>query len=109
MANATPLPRREDVERIVRDVLAQILAAGPRSETNSAANGQRVVSAKVVSVAELGEGLESVSQLIVPRGAVFTPAARDELRKHQIAVASDVGSQGPAKARHVVVGKSEVA
>jgi hypothetical protein len=40
-----------------------------------------VLTSKVVSLAEVEGKLKDVSRLVVTRGAVFTPTARDELRK----------------------------
>lgn len=48
------------------------------------------LTTKVVSATELEGRLTGVSQLVVPRGAVFTPAARDEIKKHGVTIASAV-------------------
>jgi hypothetical protein len=59
----------------------------------------------VVSAAELEGRLAGVTQLVVPRGAVFTPAARDEIKKFKVTVASAVEGNKPAGgvALHVAV------
>jgi len=106
---AAKSPRRTDVERIVREVLAEMGAAnGPSARAGERpSRGELVLSTKVISVAELTDRLDGISRLIVPRGAVFTPAARDELRKRQVAVASAVRAQGPTAAGRLVVGVAD--
>ncbi len=78
---------RADVERIVRQVLAELSRT---SATRTASGGELVLTKRVVSAADVEGRLNGVSRVVVQRGAVFTPAARDELRKHQVTVASAV-------------------
>jgi len=89
---ATKAPERTEVERIVREVLAKM--AGFETirplDKPASASEELVLENKVVSVADLTDRLGGVTRLVVPRGAIFTPAARDELRKRNIAVASRV-------------------
>jgi len=81
---------RTDVERIVRQVLAELsrgtagLGRAERSEV------ELVVEHAVVSLADVQGKLTGVTRLVVGRGAVITPAARDELNKHKVAIASRV-------------------
>jgi hypothetical protein len=85
-------PRRKDVERIVRQVLAE-LGSGRRSvSTNGESPGELVLISKVVSLADVEGRLGGVSRVVVAPGAVFTPAARDLLRKHNVAIASAVAA-----------------
>jgi hypothetical protein len=102
-------PRRTDVERIVREVLAAMGPSnGPSSRTGEeTSGGELVLSSKVISVAEVADRLDGISRLIVPRGAVFTPAARDELRKHHVSVASAVRANGATAAAGLVVGVAD--
>jgi hypothetical protein len=102
-------PWRTDVERIVREVLAEMGTSNGPSEHagEEASRGELVLSSKVISVAELADRLDGISRLIVPRGAIFTPAARDELRKHQVAVASAVPAKGATTAARLVVGVAD--
>ncbi len=100
-------PRRSEVEHIVREVLAQMAGSGGEITSGPSSGGELVLSAKVVCVAELKDRLNGISRLIVPRGAVFTPAARDELRKHQVAIASDARANPTAATRHLVVGVAD--
>ncbi len=88
--------RRAEVERMVRAVLGELNRAAARGtshgETEKHESGQTLVlTSKVVSLAEVEGKLKDVSRLVVPRGAVFTPAARDELRRFAVAVASATG------------------
>jgi hypothetical protein len=96
--------QRAAIEQIVRAVLEELRAGrttpsvtkqSPQASGLQAAGSQLTLSSKVVSVAELDGRLAGVTQLVVPRGAVFTPAARDEIKKHKLTVASVVE---PAKA-----------
>jgi len=79
--------QRDQIERIVREVLAELLQktspAGPASK-------ELIVSEKVISATQLEKQLAGVERLIVPRGAVITPMARDLLREKNVAVASAV-------------------
>jgi hypothetical protein len=103
MTNGGTKAARIDVERIVRQVLAQM--ADPSLE--GALGGELVLTSRVVSLAEVENRLNGVSRLVAPRGAVFTPAARDELRKHNVAIASAVPAAQPTDPVHLVVGVAE--
>lgn len=103
---ATSSARRADIERIVRQVLAELTAASPSVKTPSA-GGELVLSGKIVSVAELENRLRGVTRVVVQRGAIFTPAARDELRKHQVAIASAVPATKTAGGARLVLGVAE--
>ena len=99
--------RHAEVERIVRAVLGELTAAAARGtkskpvgETDSGRTLE--LTSKVVSLAEVEGKLKDVSRLVVPRGAVFTPAARDELRRFAIAVASATGGAKTEQARVVL-------
>lgn len=99
--------RRDEVERIVRAVLGELNVASARSakllETNDRNSGRTLVlTSKVVSLAELEGKLKDVTRLVVPRGAVITPAARDELRKFAVAVASATDGKTIARVRLVL-------
>jgi hypothetical protein len=101
------LPQHADVERIVRAVLSEMNAsnvsgAQPATRNGGVAERTLTLTSKVVSLAEVEGKLKDVSQLIVPRGAVFTPAARDELRKFAVAVASATNGKTNAKVRLVL-------
>jgi hypothetical protein len=93
--------QRTAIEQIVRAVLEELRAGrttpsvtkqSPPSTGLQTTGSQLTLSSKVVSVAELDGRLAGVTQLVVPRGAVFTPAARDEIKKHKLTVASVVES-----------------
>lgn len=94
-------PRRTDVEQIVRAVLAE-MTRPRRGATAPDAQGELVLTGKVVSLAEVEDRLHGVSRLVVPRGAVLTPAARDELRKHRVSIASAVTVASAAAPRVVL-------
>ena len=111
---ATRTPDRAEIERIVREVLAEMagLSTAKRVSKQTSTNTELVLENKVVSVADLADRLSGVARVVVPRGAVFTPAARDELRKHNIAIASQVGplanaAAGVIASRPLVVGVAD--
>jgi hypothetical protein len=89
--------QRAAVEQIVRAVLAELRSGHAPAKITTpqgASNTQLTLTSKVVSFRELEGRLTGITQLVVPRGAVFTPTARDELRKYKVTVASAVS---PAK------------
>jgi hypothetical protein len=104
-----------DIERLVREVLAELgLAPKPSEATRPApaetaapvatpsprpaeTPGELVVTARVVTLAELGERLTPVRRLVVSPQAIVTPSVRDELRRRKIelVVGQPAGSPAP--------------
>lgn len=105
-----------DVEKVVREVLAELGLAPPSSgeaaqgtdasgsaarSASSAAGtapvaarsgeteGELVVLSHVVTMAELEGRLEGVRRLVVPPQAVVTPLVRDELHRKNVALVYD--------------------
>ena len=94
-----------DIDKVVREVLAQ-LGLAPQGDSAPAAqpdvikttddagqpaasqegNDELVVSARVVTMTELGNRIERVRRVVVPMQAVVTPSVRDELRRKNIAL-----------------------
>ncbi len=84
----------EQIERIVREVLASLPAPGGSSSIVPAAaakaekpTGQLSLSGKLITLAQLDKRLDGVQQVVVRRGAIVTPAAKDLLQERKIAVA----------------------
>ena len=76
----------------------------PNPQSPTPCPGELVIHSRVVTLAELTR-LEGVRQLVVPRGAVVTPAVQDELRRLGIGVVeSDQAAGEPAVAIRIVVG-----
>ena len=124
------MERSNDVERIVREVLAELgqapgetaraapTGASPRSTPATpeprtpipdsrspipeACNGQLVVTAQVVTLSEVEGRLDGVRQLVVPPRAVITPAARDELLQRNIHLVY-AEAKSPASVRLVML------
>ncbi len=96
--------QRAHVERIVRELLAEVLRTSPEE---SSSKGELRVAAKVVSARELEGRLGGIERLIVSRGAVITPAARDLLKERNIAVASAVEQRTTSAGRRLVLGVAE--
>lgn len=108
------------VERIVRDVLARFEISSvdnngdgesDQSKTSKAQNrGEVLLDAKVVSVEQLNGKLDGARQVIVRRGAIVTPAARDLLRARGIEIGwrVDSGKQSIQQAARGVLGVAEI-
>ena len=86
----------QDIERIVTEVMRRLLASGVQVQPDPGSlSGNGSVTAKtatytvtehVVSLAVLEGHLENLKRLVVGARAVVTPAVRDVLRKHDIAL-----------------------
>ncbi|MDE0736044.1 MAG: hypothetical protein OSB47_09490 [Pirellulaceae bacterium] len=85
-----------DIERIVTEVLRRLQASGVRVQldpgslpgiaSDSAKTATYTVTEHVVSLAVLEGHLENLQRLVVGARAVVTPAVRDALREHDIAL-----------------------
>jgi hypothetical protein len=105
------------VEEIVREVLRRLstqqnVASAKAVEASmSSANGsgELVVQQRVVTLAEVDGQLGSITQLVVPRGAVVTPAVRDLLKHSGVALtfATDGKKPGTANKHRLSVGIAE--
>jgi len=102
-----------DIDRLVREVLTD-LGTAPRQpppakqEQGTSAPGissdTLALTARVVTVELLKNRLDGVRRLSVPRGAVLTPAVRDELRRRNIALEyADRNNSVPTAARLQIV------
>lgn len=99
----------ETIERVVREVLARMghnvaAAPPPAAQVNSQPasvpqeDGDKLVlNRRVVTLADLPERIKTVRRVIVPPGAVLTPAVRDELQQRHITLI--VGDADGAAAR----------
>jgi len=97
--------RSLDVDRVVREVLAELGLApsgtGGLSESGNGDSGNEtladkppvapgtelVLNSRVVTLSEVDGRLEAIRRLVVPPGAVITPAVRDELRRRNVTLA----------------------
>lgn len=119
------------IDRIVREVLAEMgllpqasdqdaadasgpIAAVPEAAAVAAvpvaaapetpvASGDLVVRDRVVTLAGVGERLETARRLVVPPRAVVTPALRDELRRRKIVLVFEEARPTPASAARAIV------
>jgi hypothetical protein len=90
MQTASP----EQIERIVREVMAQLgevspsaaLPAAPVSVPPAARDGEVSVDGRVVTLESIAGRLQGAKQLMVPPGALVTPSVRDELRRNGISL-----------------------
>jgi len=104
-----------DVERVVREVLAELRLAAdapssvepqpPRADSPDTSQSQPeanahsdelVVGSRVVTMADVDNRLEAVKRLVVPPQAVVTPAVRDELRRKNVSLAYAEPAEGEA-------------
>lgn len=105
----------ETIERVVREVLARmghtVAAATPpaaRAEPQPASapqeDGDRLVlNRRVVTLADLPERIKTVRRVIVPPGAVLTPAVRDELQQRKITLIVGEANGAATKAANVAL------
>jgi hypothetical protein len=87
-----------DIERVVREVLAELGVApkpetapaaakpGPQQAASTPADGQLMLCGRTISLADLPERLEGVRRVVVATGAVVTPSVRDELTRRAISL-----------------------
>ncbi len=67
-------------------------------------DGELVLACRVVTLAEVEGRLEAVRRLVVPPGAVITPAVRDELLRRNVALGfAAAGETQPASTLRLVV------
>ena len=107
--------RTLDIERVVRQVLAELGLAPnedtaaskpakiPNTQSNNEPDERRdlVLTGRVVTLRETEGRLNGVCRLVVPARAVVTPAVRDELRQRDILLrfASPAGERAAADKR----------
>jgi ribose 5-phosphate isomerase RpiB len=95
--------QRAAIERLVRQVIAELQAGAKQT----AASGELVLSGRVVTLADVEGRLNGVTRVVVERGAVFTPSARDELRHKGVTIASAVRPAKRLQNRRVAIAVSE--
>ena len=88
----------EDIQRIVREVMAQLgaaskIIAAPAAPADVSLavptaehEGDLFVDSPVVTLESIAGRLHGARQLMVPPGALVTPAVRDELRRNGVAL-----------------------
>jgi hypothetical protein len=96
--------RTEEIERIVREVMAHLEVASkaanaapadvPSTVSPAARHGDVVVDSRVVTLETVAGRLEGAKQLIVPPAALVTPAVRDELRRKGVALVRGSAAAG---------------
>jgi len=101
-----------DIDEIVRQVLAALGAEhaspAPRpAQSAPATNGRVELASKVVTVGELEQQIGNAKQLVLRRGAVVTPSARDWLRDKNIGLEYRNTSAQAAAEHRLVVGLAD--
>jgi hypothetical protein len=100
-----------DIERVVREVLAELKRAPAPEEPMAAAqtltpgNGELVISTRLVTMEEITDRLDGIRRVAVDPRAVITPAVRDALRQRNIELSRALPAKNtsPAPPRLVVV------
>jgi len=74
------------VSRLAADgtSVSRLAADGTSAPAPGTPSGDVILQARVITLSELDGRLASARRLVVPAGAVVTPAARDELRRRNI-------------------------
>lgn len=93
----------KDIERIVREVLAELNAAPAPTDVAPSApvpqpaqnNGDLVVKSHLVTMRDLVEGRGAIRRLVVASNAIVTPAVRDELRRRNVALVHAAVTEKP--------------
>lgn len=83
-----------EVDAIVREVIARLGGAASPCQTKQGATPRgamavpkhTVLSHRLITLAVIEGQLDGTESIVVPRGAVITPAARDYLRDHKITI-----------------------
>ncbi|MCR4415450.1 MAG: hypothetical protein NUV77_23825 [Thermoguttaceae bacterium] len=81
----TPTPA--EIERIVAEVLADMGLSPPSPASNEETAGDWRIRQRVVTLACLPSQWDGLRRVVVPRGAVVTPAVRDELQRRGVPLA----------------------
>ncbi len=100
-----------DIERVVREVLAELKRAPASAPQEPApalaskpANGELVLSTRLVTMDDIGDKLGGVRRVVVGPQAVVTPAVRDALRQRDIELSRATPAKGQsAKPLRLVV------
>jgi hypothetical protein len=94
--SASAAPARPDKLPVAPDGSAASATPTPPS---AAANGQLVMTGRVVTLSALDGRWAGIRQLVVPPGAIVTPAVRDELRRRNVALgfAASPANEAPTK------------
>lgn len=95
-----------DVRRLVEEVLKRIRAE-PRHRQGSVPATVVEIKTRVITLDCLNGKLDGAKQITVPRQAVVTPAARDELHRRGIAIGYAIASQPNQPRQTVVWGQAE--
>ncbi len=102
------------IERVVREVLAELALEEPKAAPLpqvgrgdacvAPTDGELVVARQVVTLGDVEGRLGAVRRILVPAGAVVTPAVRDELSRRGVALVFGAGpSQRADELRLVMI------
>jgi hypothetical protein len=105
-----------DMERIVREVMAQlgvasqaVAALAPAAAADAPPDGDVFIDSRVVTLELIAGRLQGAKQLLVPPAALVTPSVRDELRRKGVALirgSSAAGLRKEAPGLLLVVGRT---
>jgi hypothetical protein len=110
---------QHDIESIVREVLRRLLEhdvrveserkpeTAPAAPSDQEQNGQLTIPDRVVTLATIQDRLHSMRQVVLQRGAVVTPAVRDELRRRRVAITYGCSASPDTSECALLVGVAE--
>ncbi len=95
-----------DIERVVREVLAELKCAPATAtqeptaavQTSKPGNGELELSTRLVTMEEIDDRLGGIHRVVVAPQAVVTPAVRDALRQRNIALSRALPAKNPSAA-----------
>jgi hypothetical protein len=109
---------RETIERVICEVLASMghtVVVAPAAAPSTAASSEAQPAAKpedgeslvldrrVVTLADLPDRIKAVQRVVVPQGAVVTPAVKDELQQRKIQLIVGEANVAPAEAAKAIL------
>lgn len=90
--------RTVDVEQVVREVMARLDPTGSVvKQVTRSTERELKLTGQVISLAELKGKVEAIDRLILPTGAVITPAARDYLREYDVSATFSAARGGTSR------------
>ena len=107
-----------DIEEIVRQIIAQLKCGDNKTESpvviptlsnnlTAASTDRLELTERLVTLATLENRLSGVRSLVLPRGAVLTPSARDQLRAQGVGVSFTTSA--PRSVTTLTLGIAELA
>lgn len=102
--------RAEEIDRVVREVMARLSNSAPPANISAAAAEDLVLTARVVSLEEIKRQVKGIRRLVVAQRAIVTPAVADLLKEHEIELVRQTQEKtSPRVSVTLIVGMAETA